>query len=209
MHLHQVVPPHEHHSDSTGTLATPKVDVRRNALTEFESGCRALVQTFKNSLDLDASNGQVTQAHETLPPNSTQATCPQDIFAPLDGRSMEHHTAAAPLTTAQDQPSNKLSSQDDPFAGHPYPDLVQEASNAMSAKPANENNMAQKQKGNKSKKNKKKKFARTEADDLSTFPAVSQVQYPQIEYITTDGSMADPRGGQLYLPCAVCLSTLR
>ena len=205
MNLHQVVPPQEHYSSSTDTLATPELDVHRNALAEFESGCRVLVQKFKNSLDLDASNGQVTQAHETLPPNSIQATCPQDILALLDSRLMEHHTAAAPLTTAQIQPSNELSSQDDPFAGDPFPDLVQEVSNATSTKPAGGNNMAQKQQGKKLKKNKKKNVSGTEPDDLPTFPTVSQVQDPQIEYITTNGSMADPRRGQLYLPCAVCL----
>lgn len=180
----------EHSQNITDTM--PKdIMSRQDAIVELSSKLDSLKMELETLVNPNHPKVQVAQMHKTAPPDPTHAPCASEFPTCLESPTIGHPDAG--------QTCNELGSSHDPFTDNLYP-----------MKQIHEDNMAQDgKKGKKPKKATKKKkdldgAEFTNVDALPTFPDRPQVRHFEIGYTTTDGSMAEPEGGRLDLPCIAC-----
>jgi hypothetical protein len=179
------------HPQSITSTMPEETMSRDNAFVKLSSKLDSLALKLETFVNPDHPNVQVAQMHKAVPPNPAHAPCASESPPCLESQTIGHPDAR--------QTCNELRLPDDPFADESYP-----------TEQIHEDNMIQDgKKGKKSKKLAKKKknldgVEVTDVDALPTFPNESRVQHSEFGHTTTDGSMTEPEGGRLVLPCITC-----
>jgi hypothetical protein len=167
---------------------------RQNGIVDIVSALQRLTTYTDNLLGPNPSNGQFARAYEAPSLSPTPTPCAQNVPTCLEYPTIGHLNAGqtySELTVPDDPFANN-----DPFADTSYP-IVQRPV-IMDPKPTHEGDIGKGKKGKKAKKTRKdaNKAENIMVDESSTFSGEPEIQHPEIEFATRDGSTAN----QLDLP---------